>query len=143
MVTKGCVWFVVIAFTLFVVSADYARAEVVSSAPDAAMTAGIETSLSEDDGATSGGKDTFSVRGSLHLAQANSAHDAMREDPAGTRAQSAEAAGANPQKREGLSAGATIAIVLIGVALVGLAVAAAASHGSSGHVAGLNLNFGK
>lgn len=137
MVKKDVVWFLVVAFLSFVFAPDFARAETVPSKTEASVVTGIEPSLLEDNGGNYS-KETFSVRGSIQLAQANSTQDAIQEESKPKQAAGQESTAKNTKESSGLGKGTAIAII-VGVVLIALVVVAATSRFPSGSI---NLGIG-
>jgi hypothetical protein len=134
MIKKSAIWFLTVAFLSFTSMPDLAGAETVSSRDDAGVAAGVEEG--------SGGiqkNETFNVRESLQLAQANDAGSVMNEGSAPRPIRTQEGTNRDIAKGEGLSGATTVAVV-VGVILLAVVIAAAASGGYGG--AGVNIGFG-
>lgn len=141
MVTKGGVWFLVLAFLGFVLSPDHAGAKTVPFTLNVLTDMGIESLVPEDNVGICG-KEGFSVVETLQLAQADEVQ-AAPEESTGTGAEDRESTTESAPKKEGPSTAARISIVLVSFVLVALLVVAAGAGGGFGGFSGLNLNFGK
>lgn len=144
MVRRGITWILVVAFFSLIASPGRGVAETVPPTVAAPTANDTEDSSLEAGGSdNNAGTPVFSVRESLLFAQSEDTPDAAKgEAIVPPEAKPEPAAGTQPRP-EGLSSGAVIGIVIVGVVLVALAVAAAAASGGSGGFSGVKFNIGR